>query len=339
MEDVKVSVIVPVYNAEKTVERCINSILGQTYKNIELIIVNDGSTDSSAEIVNQYCQVDKRIVLIEQENEGVSSARNQGLNRATGEWIAFVDADDYLDGNCLASVLPQAIITDTELVLWNRIDVYQNRMEEKRVFYSRENCKISCKELIEKVFYNMEGNIEVCSACCRLFYRQIILEKRLSFDKELSQGEDLIFMLDYLMNTDKATWCNVATYFRTMRNDSALHQYSPNIQEKTYSLLIKIVERLNSMTEERIKKFYNIYVLRGPITTCMECFICNDENRRSRRERAIQLNSVLENEKVKTALKEIDYRDLPMRLKVKLFCVRHKIMIVLDRWYRTKKYM
>ena len=124
-----------------------------------------------------------------------------------------------------------------------------------------------------------------------------------------------------------------------MRNDSALHQYSPNIQEKTYSLLIKIVERLNSMTEERIKKFYNIYVLRGPITTCMECFICNDENRRSRRERAIQLNSVLENEKVKTALKEIDYRDLPMRLKVKLFCVRHKIMIVLDRWYRTKKYM
>lgn len=339
MEDVKVSVIVPVYNAEKTVERCINSILGQTYKNIELIIVNDGSTDSSAEIVNQYCQIDKRIVLIEQENEGVSSARNQGLNRATGEWIAFVDADDYLDEHCFASVLPQAIITDTELVLWNRIDVYQNRMEEKRVFYSRENCKISCKELIEKVFYNIEGNIEVCSACCRLFYRQIILEKRLSFDKELSQGEDLIFMLDYLMNTDKATWCNVATYFRTMRNDSALHQYSPNIQEKIYSLLIKIVERLNSMTEERIKKFYNIFVLRGPITTCMECFICNDENRRSRRERAIQLNSVLENEKVKTALKEIDYRDLPMRLKVKLFCVRHKIMIVLDRWYRTKKYM
>lgn len=339
MENVKISVIVPAYNAEETLERCIISILQQTYRNIELIIINDGSTDNSGEIVERYYTVDKRIVLINQENAGVSAARNQGIFRATGEWITFVDADDYLEKECLSIAISRARQVRAELVLWNRMDVYRNRMEEKRVFGGMEGGKVLREELIEKVFYNTDGNLEMCSVYCRLFQRELILENNILFDEELIQGEDLVFMLDYLMHTDSAVWCNNATYFRTMRSDSALHQYSPHIGERLTILLDKIAYRMNSMGNEKIRKFYNVYVLRGPVTVYIESFICHRKNKRRRRERAIQLQSFLENERIKVALYGINYKELPINLKIKLFCVRHKVMLVLDIWYRTKKYM
>ena len=94
---IAISVIVPVYNAEAHLRKCLNSILHQTFKNIEVIVVNDGSTDSSGEICDQYAKEDKRIKIIHQEKKGVSAARNMGVSQAQGTFIGFVDGDDYLD--------------------------------------------------------------------------------------------------------------------------------------------------------------------------------------------------------------------------------------------------
>lgn len=95
------SIIVPVYNAETTLNRCVDSILAQTYRNFELILVDDGSRDRSAEIIDQYASADPRVIAIHKLNGGVSSARNAGLDRATGDYVAFIDADDYVDSNYL----------------------------------------------------------------------------------------------------------------------------------------------------------------------------------------------------------------------------------------------
>ena len=99
MESVKYSIIVPVYNAEQFLERCIKSLIGQTYKNFEVIFINDGSSDTSGDILKKYCTSDKRLKLIERTNQGVSSARNEGIERAIGEYVIFVDADDYVEKN------------------------------------------------------------------------------------------------------------------------------------------------------------------------------------------------------------------------------------------------
>ena len=101
MEENLISIIIPVYNAEKYLDYCITSILKQTYRTFELILINDGSTDKSEEICLRYQQKDNRICLISKTNEGVSSARNAGLCNSTGEYITFVDADDYLEHNYL----------------------------------------------------------------------------------------------------------------------------------------------------------------------------------------------------------------------------------------------
>ena len=101
----KISVIVPVYNTEEYIEKCINSITGQTYKNLEIIVVNDGSTDNSLNILKSLQSKDSRIRIINQENKGVSAARNTGLDNTTGEYIAFVDSDDYLEKNMYEKML------------------------------------------------------------------------------------------------------------------------------------------------------------------------------------------------------------------------------------------
>ena len=96
-----ISIIVPVYNAEKTIKKCIDSILAQTYRNFELILINDGSRDSSLNILKEYENTDERIVVISQENSGVSVARNKGIDSARGDYIIFVDSDDYISENAL----------------------------------------------------------------------------------------------------------------------------------------------------------------------------------------------------------------------------------------------
>ena len=133
----KVSIIIPVYNSERTLERCLDSVINQTYKNIEILIVNDGSKDKSLEIMKEYQKKDNRIMVINQENKGLSGARNAGLDKATGEYVTFIDSDDYIKAN---------LIKDT-IEIFNRYncDVVRNNYE---LAYKDGNTKYR-KELYE----------------------------------------------------------------------------------------------------------------------------------------------------------------------------------------------
>lgn len=123
-----ISIIIPIYNSEKTLDRCLNSCCSQTYKNIEIICINDGSTDNSLCILNKYIQKDSRIKIINKKNGGLSSARNEGLKIAQGEWICFVDSDDYIDLNFCEELLKRAIETKSDFVICPTIlsDINQN---------------------------------------------------------------------------------------------------------------------------------------------------------------------------------------------------------------------
>ena len=126
MQRPKVSVIVPVYNAEKFISRCITSILEQTIKEIEIIVVNDGSTDQSAEIINSFESLDHRIIHISQPNQGVSTARNAGLRCASGEFIGFVDADDWIEPNMFETLYALSIQHSADLVICNAFSINKN---------------------------------------------------------------------------------------------------------------------------------------------------------------------------------------------------------------------
>ncbi len=113
----KISIIIPIYNAERHIGQCLDSVVNQTYKNLEIICINDGSTDDTASILNEYKEKDKRIILINQNNMGNSISRNIGLNKVTGKYLFFVDADDYLMLNIIEKLYNTIIMTKANFVI------------------------------------------------------------------------------------------------------------------------------------------------------------------------------------------------------------------------------
>src|SRR5699024_1200447 len=123
MLEMLISVIIPIYNKEEYLDECINSVVNQTYKNLEIILVNDGSTDRSEVIINKWYKKDDRIVFLNQENKGVSSARNKGISKANGEYVFFIDADDRLEDNALNLLYKYSLINKSDIIMSNFIHV------------------------------------------------------------------------------------------------------------------------------------------------------------------------------------------------------------------------
>ena len=147
----KISIVVPIYNVEKYLNQCIESIINQTYKNLEIILVNDGSSDNSGKICDEYEKQDERIIVIHKENGGLSDARNAGIEIATGKYIGFVDSDDYIEEDMYELLYNNMIKENTEISCCNRFLLYANKKEiygEKKyyaVMDSQEAIELSCK--------------------------------------------------------------------------------------------------------------------------------------------------------------------------------------------------
>lgn len=186
----KISVIVPVYNTEKFLNRCIDSILAQTYTDFEMLLIDDGSTDDSATICDEYAAKDERIRVFHKENGGVSSARNLGLDNAQGEWIAFVDADDYVFPCWLENFIHNSSGVDMVVQGFKTSYAYE-------AMYNKDvhgvSYKGSCKEGLLELFKNCYlGYLWV-----KLFRADIIKENHIRFDAKISYQEDENFVLLY----------------------------------------------------------------------------------------------------------------------------------------------
>ena len=148
----KVSVIIPTYNAENTILKCINSIVKQTYKKIEIIIIDDGSTDSTLNKLNDLAKNDDRIIIKKQRNSGVSVARNNGINIASGDYILFVDSDDWLEKTMIEKMIITAQKENTDIVRCNFYDEYVNKTLLGKIYDELKNIKILNSEYALKIY-------------------------------------------------------------------------------------------------------------------------------------------------------------------------------------------
>ena len=260
-----VSVIIPSYNREKTIARAVNSILNQTFNDFELILVDDGSSDDSGKICDEYAEKDMRVRVIHKQNGGVSSARNIGIEAARGEYICFVDSDDYLEKDYLEVLLETKRKYPDFDNIWCGFytvrDYYKNKKEtvvaEKDKNYS---------------FYNLSGIMDLCEKWLvqmpwnKLFETKKVKENNILFPPELSLGEDYIFNLRYLDCTNgKIVVINKPLY-------DYLRDGKESLDNKYYPNLLEIYRRLNSETEkyaqkwklseEQISKMYNSFFFR-----------------------------------------------------------------------------
>lgn len=196
-----VSIVIPLYNKENYIKRCIESLINQSYTNIEIIIVNDGSTDSSVSIVNQY--KDYRIKLFNINNKGVSYARNYGIGVSKGEYIVFVDADDYVSRHYISTMI-KAMELDIDLVITGRIDVY-SKTEFKRDLteYTGD------VNFIPEDFY-INGD---CHPVWGKMYRKRIIKKNNIHFNCINISEDSFFNIDYLSHSSRVKILNANNYY------------------------------------------------------------------------------------------------------------------------------
>lgn len=199
MDNPKISVIVPVYNVEQYLHRCIDSILAQTFTDFELLLINDGSTDKSGKICDEYAKKDKRIRVFHKENGGVSSARNVGLDNAKGEWVTFVDSDDWVEINYFSDLMKDNYIAD--LTYFGCRFCFENDSYTIYIpneFYSQD------KETIEKQLGWLKNNPQKVDylgfTWNKLFNRNIILKNHIAFTENLTLREDEVFTLMYARN-------------------------------------------------------------------------------------------------------------------------------------------
>lgn len=226
-----VSVIVPCFNVECTLERCVNGILNQTFKDIELIIVNDGSCDTTKQIIDKYTEFDPRIVAIHKINGGVSSARNTGLDVAKGEYIAFADADDEILPQWIETFM--RIIGDADIAVQG-IDFVGSFTETKSIV-STESCDV--KVLVEEL---MKGQV-LGYLFSKLFRHKIIESNHIRFDETIRFREDDVFMLEYAQHINRWAATDKSNYIYYV--PSAEKEYGSNATdctEKVFDLLYKI---------------------------------------------------------------------------------------------------
>lgn len=238
-----ISIIIPVYNAEKYLNACIDSVLKQTYSNIEIVLINDGSKDSSGDICNQYQSKDSRIKVVHLENRGVSRARNIGIEVCKGDYICFIDSDDTIELDYIKD-FKDPIEENIEIYIQGTNIIKQDGTTDK----------VSYKAIGINDIYGIFNTNKLCGhgyAACKMYKSSLIKKHNIKFHEEIKFSEDLLFILECLLYTDKIKYINKSEYNYFLRKGNASSKYYSLETEKKCWILFS--EKILSLSKQ-----YNI---------------------------------------------------------------------------------
>lgn len=232
MKAPKISIIMPVYNAEKTVSRMIDSISAQTFPDWELICVDDGSKDSSGMILDDYAVKDSRIRVIHKANAGVSAARQDGLDVAQGEYVIHADSDDWVDTTMLEELCRKAKEEDADIVI---CDFYSNT-SNKQIYVKQQPYSLEPKIVLRELFQQLHGS------CCNKLARRVCYSKyNIKFPKNINHSEDLLTWFEFLQHEEvKVSYLPKAFYHYNLNSSSITHAYT----RKTFDMRIRFFNKV-----------------------------------------------------------------------------------------------
>ncbi|KPL57766.1 glycosyltransferase family 2 protein [Rossellomorea vietnamensis] len=250
----KVSIIVPIYNMESYLTRCLNSLVSQSLIDIEIIAVNDGSTDATMKILNEYASKDRRIKVINKKNGGVSSARNAGIHAATGEYIGFVDPDDWVDYEMYETLYRTAVSSQSDTVMCSYMREFGTHSREKvfnsphKVTYINEEVKKNVLRRIVGPLNKEIGNPELLDAWgtvwSKLYRAEVIKSNHLQFEdlKQIGTNEDSLFNIQAIYHSNSFTFLNSPLYHYWRANTTSVTSgYKPELVDQWFHLY-KIIE-------------------------------------------------------------------------------------------------
>ena len=255
----KISVIVPVYNVEQYLERCVDSIINQTYTNLEIILVNDGSTDNSGKLCDELAKKDERIRVIHKENGGLSDARNRGIDESESDLVGFIDSDDYIDSDMYEVLLKNLNDTDADLSMCALYDVYNNTPEAQVT--NKETWKLSSEQAIKMV---MEAKILSVTAVNKLYRKSLFTDLKFEVGKI---AEDAFIMIKLLDKCEKIVATNKKKYYYVHRENSITTQkFSTKFlnvieaYEQNSNIILEKYPKLKDVAQTRMNWAY-FYVL------------------------------------------------------------------------------
>ena len=249
-KDSLISIVIPIYNAEKYLEECLNSIKSQTYKNFEVIMVNDGSKDDSETICMNFLRSDSRFRYLKKANGGVSSARNLGLDNVKGDYITFIDADDWVDENYLDLLITTVKKNHSDIVVssykqFNNIDVFYLRAYTIQEKYLLNFEKMNRDDFLTIFPKLMSINVCFNNAVAKLFRKELV--KNLRFDTSIKYGEDLDFYFRLYLNVDSISYVDEPTYVYRIHGDSTTSNFNQEHAEQELSIFKQMYEKIQEI--------------------------------------------------------------------------------------------
>ncbi len=309
MKEPLVSIIVPIYNAEKYLDECLKSIINQSYGNIEMILIDDGSSDKSPQICDNYAKKDKRIKVIHKKNGGVSSARNDGICNAVGEFVIFVDSDDTIDKDSVEKLLRN--IGDCDILISN-LNIDGSPMTCN--IHSKVLDKFEKKNFIDSALYVIDGyNKNVAYNPGKMVKLSLINDNNVRYNTKMKYGEDTLFFLTLFSKTDKIFYLNDHFYNYRIVDDSASH-------------------RVDSFFFDKLILFYNNIMASGLVSRESLYLNIVDETHKNClrhffRESAMYESycNYIKKDIVQEALKNVKYGRLKLSRRITVFLLRHRL--------------
>lgn len=319
-----VSIIMPVYNADKYLRDGVESLINQTYKNIEILLVNDGSTDSSADLCDEFARNDARIRVFHKENGGTHTARNLGIEQAKGDFLMFIDPDDWLDTDTVEQLVEAISDGDLDIVRFNYVREFLDHSSKKpntlltEEVMAGDNCKKVCRQaigLIKEELASPENMNFLASVCFAAYKKSIVLENNIRFVniREIATFSDGLFNINFLMYAERFKFMDKCFYhYRKYNTSSATSNYRPDFLNRQLIMFSKLEAMVNTLNREEVYEAFNNRIALSTMEMCLNALKSN-------------LNFIGKYKEVRTVLSSTLHINSYKKLKLKYFPVKWKM--------------
>ena len=320
-----ISIIVPIYKVEKYIRQCVESIIAQSYRDLEIILVDDGSPDNCSKICDEYALKDERIKVIHKENGGLISARQAGLNAATGEYVCFVDGDDWLDSEMYTKIAHAIEETEADCVITQFYYAYENKNVKSeyklsKPLYLREEIEkeIFPTILFDGVFYRFG-----IYPCCwtKVFKREILLKHLPEVDKRIRMGEDIAFTYPCIFECSSIAFIDEPLYYYRQNPESMTASYDSVLQDiysLPYETLVRKSRELGGDLSNQLP-YYLLYLTNFVIRN-----EANKANPKTKKESNEVIKSLISYKDLESSLSLIDNNKLPFHTKLLVSALKAK---------------
>lgn len=322
----KISFIVPIYNTGNYIKKCVESITNQTFDDIEIILIDDGSTDNSYEVCNSLGKKDSRIILLHQENQGVSVARNLGLSMAKGEWICFVDGDDWVEIDLCKSVEPY-LLSKYDIICFSYNEVTAKKIKS-HIVEGKDFKDFDKSDFLQmqKAIFKMQGfkYTNAASIWAKMYRKEFIENNNLRFKENQVKSQDTLFALYAYQYAQRGIYINTSLYNYRIISSSISRRYNCNIIKIYTDLLKEFYAFLNCFEiYEEFKTFYEYRVLRNFLVAVTLDF-CHYDNPKPYSTRRKEFLEASEKMPFVQSINRVKLKEFPVKERILAFLVTRR---------------